>query len=267
MSDCQAAIPVASTLADAPDVTETDVERLQRCYGHLAAGSLLRATIEVEFPGRIAVVSSFGAEAAVILALVAEIDPATPVIFLDTGKHFAETLAYRDRLTAHLGLTDVRSIRPLAADLTSADADGRLWERDADACCHFRKVVPLERALAGFDAWITGRKRFHSGERADLDAIETVDSRIKINPLANWSVSQIASEFKARRLPRHPLVAHGYPSIGCAPCTSRDAGDGSARGGRWIGADKTECGIHRAKWARGDRVPMQEPMATKSAGT
>ena len=257
MSDCEAAIPVASILADAPDIGETDVARLQRDYGHLAAEPLLRAMIGGEFPGRIAVVSSFGAEAALILALVAEIDPATPVIFLETGKHFAETLAYRERLTAHLGLIDVRSIRPRAADLATADADGRLWERNADGCCHLRKVVPLERALAGFDAWITGRKRFHSGERTDLDTIEAVDSRIKINPLASWSVTQVASEFKARRLPRHPLVTQGYPSIGCAPCTARVVGDGPARGGRWPRADKTECGIHRAKWARSDSVAAE----------
>ena len=247
MSDCEAAIAGALAFTDAPDVAETEIAGLQRRYAHLAGEPLLRAMIEHEFPGRIAVVSSFGAESALILALVAEIDPATPVIFLDTGKHFPETLSYRERLTAYLGLTDVRSVRPLAAEVAAADADGHLWERNADACCHLRKVVPLEQALAGFEAWITGRKRFQNGQRADLETIEAVDSRIKINPLATWSLANVASEFKARNLPRHPLVAKGYPSVGCAPCTARVADDAPARAGRWAGMDKTECGIHRAK--------------------
>ena len=253
MSDCEAGIGGASAFTESVDVVEVEVTRLQQHYGRLAAEPLLRAMIKGEFPGRVAVVSSFGAESALILALVAEIDPSTPVIFLDTGKHFSDTLSYRDRLTAHLGLTDVRSVQPLATDVTSADADGRLWSRNADACCHLRKVLPLERALVGFEAWITGRKRFQSGQRADLDTIEAVDSRIKINPLAKWSLAQVASEFKARDLPRHPLVGQGYPSIGCAPCTTGAADDAPARAGRWAGMDKTECGIHRAKWARSDQ--------------
>jgi phosphoadenosine phosphosulfate reductase len=252
MSDCEAAI------AGASDLGESEIARLQRRYGQLAAEPLLRAMLENEFPGRIAVVSSFGAESALILALVAAIDPATPVIFLDTGKHFSETLSYRDRLAAHLGLTDVRSVQPAAADVAAADADGRLWDRNADACCHLRKVVPLDRALAGFDAWITGRKRFQSGQRADLDTIEAVDSRIKINPLATWPLARVAAEFRARGLPRHPLLAQGYPSIGCAPCTTRVTDDAPARAGRWAGAEKTECGIHRAKWARSEPNRLQE---------
>jgi phosphoadenosine phosphosulfate reductase len=263
MSDCEAAIAGALALHDAADPGETEIARLQRHYGHLAAGPLLRAMLESEFPGRIAVVSSFGAESALILALVAAIDPTTPVIFLDTGKHFSETLSYRDRLAAHLGLTDIRSVRPAAADLVSVDVNGRLWDRNADACCHLRKVVPLERALAGFDAWITGRKRFQSGQRAYLDTIEAVDSRIKINPLATWSLAQVVLEFKARGLPRHPLLAQGYPSIGCAPCTTRVAEDAPARAGRWAGAEKTECGIHRAKWARSESGRLQDSAAAE----
>jgi phosphoadenosine phosphosulfate reductase len=245
----------ATTGAPVPQTAQTveaAVVRLRHRYGHLAAAPLLRAMIELEFPRRIAVVSSFGAESALILALVADIDPATPVIFLDTGKHFRETLAYRDRLAACLSLTDVRSVEPAPADLAGIDADGRLWNRNPDRCCHVRKVEPLERGLAGFDAWITGRKRFQSGRRASLQAIEAVDSRIKINPLAAWSLAEVASEFQARSLPRHPLVAEGYLSIGCAPCTSRVGNDDAARAGRWAGTNKTECGIHRAEWARSE---------------
>lgn len=252
MSSCDAA--VARTSAGVPEnpPAEPEVARLRRLYGRLSAQPLLRAMIEQEFPGRIAAVSSFGAESAVILALIAEIDPATPVVFLDTGWHFPETIAYRDRLAALLGLTNLRSVTPAAADLQREDRDVRLHASDPDRCCHIRKVLPLERALAGRDAWITGRKRYHGGERSQLAVIEDVDGRIKINPLAGWTQAQIAAEFRMRSLPLHPLVAQGYPSIGCAPCTSQAAANDGGRSGRWIDREKTECGIHRAKWAQAE---------------
>jgi phosphoadenosine phosphosulfate reductase len=244
-------------------VGESEIGRLRRLYGHLAAQPLLRAMIAQEFRGRIAVVSSFGAESAVILALAAEIDPAIPVIFLDTGWHFAETIAYRDRLASSLGLTNLRPVTPAALDLGREDRDNQLHASDPDRCCHIRKVLPLERALAGYDAWITGRKRYHGGERSQLDVIEDIDSRIKINPLAGWTPGQIAAEFRARQLPVHPLVAQGYPSIGCLPCTSQAAANDSLRAGRWIDSEKTECGIHRAKWARAELQGEQEPVAVR----
>jgi phosphoadenosine phosphosulfate reductase len=252
MSSCDAAVARAPTgIPDNP--SETEIARLRRLYGRLPAQQLLRAMIEQEFPGRIAAVSSFGAESAVILALVAEIDPATPVVFLDTGWHFAETLAYRDRLVGLLGLTNLRPVTPAAADLRREDRDDRLHASDPDRCCHIRKVLPLERALAGHEAWITGRKRYQGGERSQLDVIEDVDGRVKINPLAGWTQAQIAAEFRARGLPLHPLVAQGYPSIGCAPCTVQAAANDGGRSGRWIDREKTECGIHRAKWVQAER--------------
>jgi phosphoadenosine phosphosulfate reductase len=242
---------------------ETEAARLRRLYGHLPAQHLLRALIAEEFGGRIAAVSSFGAESAVILALIAEIDPAMPVIFLDTGWHFPETIAYRDRLATQLGLTNLHSVTPEPADLQREDRDNRLHAADPDRCCHIRKVLPLERALAGFDAWITGRKRYHGGERSRLEVIEDVDGRIKVNPLAAWSQAQIAAEFRTRGLPVHPLITQGYPSIGCAPCTSQAANDG-IRSGRWIDREKTECGIHRAKWARAERDEERDSAAASS---
>lgn len=214
---------------------------LVRRYPELSGEDLLRPLIEREFPGRLAVVSSFGAESALLLMLVADIDPAVPVIFLDTGKHFAETLDYRDLLVDRLGLRDVRITRPVPQDLSAADERGDLWRRDPDHCCRLRKVLPLRRALSGFEAWVTGRKRFASGERAELQVIEAVDGRVKINPLAVWTPARIAVAYKAADLPRHPLVAQGYTSIGCAPCTNRA---GAGRSGRWANTDKTECGIH-----------------------
>lgn len=217
-------------------------------YGDLAAPDLLRHMIEREFPGRIAVVSSFGAESAVILALVAALDPATPIIFLDTGKHFSETLTYRDILVDRLKLTDVRSVEPDPLQLAEHDPvsgpGSELWERNPGLCCHLRKVLPLERALEGFPVWITGRKRFHGGERTTLTTIEAVDGRIKVNPLARWTPAEVAAAFRAHRLPPHPLADEGYSSIGCAPCTRPVATGQAVRAGRWAGLEKTECGIH-----------------------
>lgn len=210
----------------------------------LDAPDLLARAIRAWFPGRIALVSSFGAEAAVLLHLVASVDPATPVLFLDTGKLFAETLAHRDRLTADLGLRDVRSLAPSPAHLAALDPAGDLWSRDPDACCHIRKVEPLDAALAGFDAWIGGRKRHHGGDRATIEAIDAADGRIKIEPLADWDAERIEAYLSAHALARHPLVAQGYASIGCAPCTVPVADGADIRSGRWAGRGKTECGIH-----------------------
>ena len=228
-----------------PTVTARAQELVDR-YGHLSGEALLRPLLEREFRGRIALVSSFGAEAAVLLAMVAAVDRATPVLFLETGKHFPETLRYRDRLIAALGLADVRSLVPDTDAVARQDPDGTLWQRAPDACCHLRKVVPLAQALVPFEAWISGRKRFHGGERDALPAIETEGHRIKVNPLASWTAADIEAQFRALGLPRHPLVADGYLSIGCAPCTARAASAAAPRSGRWAELAKTECGIHQS---------------------
>ena len=229
-------------------------------YGSLAGTELLDVAINGIFPGRIAVISSFGTESAVLLDLVAQVNRHTPVIFLDTSKHFPETLAYRDALIERLGLTDVRSVAPCDDDLGWADTDGSLWRRNADLCCQLRKVLPLERALSGFSAWINGRKRYQGGQRQHLGVFEAAESRIKVNPLATWDTGTLARAFVERNLPRHPLAAQGYRSIGCAPCTAKPgAVEGpdaaGARAGRWPGSDKTECGIHKAPWA--DRATVK----------
>ena len=214
-------------------------------------GRALLAKAREAFGDRIAVVSSFGAESAVLLNLVAEVDPAIPVIFLETGKHFPETLMYRDRLCGKLGLRDVRSVRPDPADLAKPDPDGRLWARNADRCCYLRKVKPLETALEGFDAWVTGRKRFQAGTRKALPGIESDGERIKVNPLATWTKADVEQAMADSGLPQHPLIAEGYLSIGCLPCTRRPAEGEDERAGRWAGSDKIECGIHKAWWAQG----------------
>ena len=223
------------------------VERAQTYkarYGQLGAEAALRLVLLELFPGRVALVSSFGAESAVLLDMVARIEPATPVIFLDTGKLFGETRRYRDDLVARLGLSDVRTVTPETAALAREDGDDFLFARDPDRCCHLRKVLPLKRALAGFEAWITGRKAFQATTRVGLPLFEADGTRIKINPLRHWRPHWIAEHFRRHDLPRHPLEAEGFRSIGCLPCTHRVAPEQPSRAGRWPGLAKTECGIH-----------------------
>lgn len=205
---------------------------------------ILEAAIESVVRGRLAIVSSFGIESAVLLHLVSAVDAKLPVIFLDTGWHFPETLAYRDLLVDHLGLGDVRSIRPTAESLASEDPGKELWSLDPDACCNLRKVVPLAGALESFDAWTTGRKRFHGGERGTLAIVEADGPRLKFNPFAGISPKEIAARFRLANLPPHPLMAAGYLSVGCLPCSTRAREGEGAREGRWRGRGKTECGIH-----------------------
>jgi phosphoadenosine phosphosulfate reductase len=211
----------------------------------LEAEEQLDIMIRQVFPGRIAVLTSFGTESAVLLNMVARIDAATPVIFLDTGMHFRETLAYKDLLQQRLALTDIRAVGPAVAEVDKFDPHGRLHGRDHDACCALRKVNPLRLALRGFDAWITGRKRYHGEDRAHLPVIEKADGRLKHNPLAGWSEDQINSAFEQRGLPRHPLSFDDYLSLGCRPCTQKNTCGGGIRAGRWAGSNKTECGIHK----------------------
>ncbi len=210
----------------------------------LEGEALLRQAIRHEFPGRIALVSSFGIEAAVLLHMVAQIDPSTPVVFLETGKLFGETLRYRDQLIRKLGLTDVRSITPDPARVQAEDPEGALWRSNPDRCCLIRKVEPLAKALDGFDAWINGRKRSHGGLRATLPSVEAADGKIKLNPLADFGPEEIVAYFTAYDLPHHPLEEDGFRSVGCMPCSDRAAAGEDARAGRWRDKAKTECGIH-----------------------
>lgn len=208
------------------------------------AHGILELALTGEFTGRTALVSSFGAESAVLLHMVAQIDPMTPILFLNTGKLFGETLRYRDRLQDALGLGDIRAIGPHPADRARIDPEGTLWSRDTDACCNVRKVVPLRHALQGFAGQITGRKRFQTGARADMQAVEYFEGRYRFNPLADWTLEQLETYARVHEIPAHPLVEDGYPSIGCMPCTRRvQAGEGY-RDGRWSGLEKDECGIH-----------------------
>jgi phosphoadenosine phosphosulfate reductase len=220
---------------------------LDRALRSAAPVEVIATALKIVGRDKLAVVSSFGTESAALLKVMADVDPAIPVVFLDTGWLFTETLAYRDTLIAALGLRDVRSIKPLEQTLSREDPERELWFSDPDACCRIRKVEPLARALKPFSAWINGCKRFQGGLRAEIPVVEQDGVRLKFNPFANVSREDIEAIFKAANLPPHPLAASGYLSVGCMPCTSRPSPDEDARAGRWRGRPKTECGIHTTK--------------------
>jgi phosphoadenosine phosphosulfate reductase len=213
-------------------------------YSGFDGVDILEPLLERHLAGRVALVSSFGAESAVLLHMVAQVDRNVPVIFLDTGKLFWETKAYRSILVDHLGLTDIRIVQPEANDLAQEDSNGDLHKTNPDLCCHIRKTVPLEKALTGFLGWISGRKRFHGGSRASIPTLEVAEGRLKIEPLARFTPQDIENYMEHYKLPTHPLVGQGYRSIGCAPCTVKGGTQDNPRAGRWIGLSKSECGIH-----------------------
>ncbi|AJE47716.1 phosphoadenylyl-sulfate reductase [Celeribacter indicus] len=233
------------SLYDEFGTVDERVARLNARYKHHSATSVLDLALRDRELGRIALVSSFGAESVVLLHMISVMKPDTPVIFIDTEMLFEETIHYQLELIEKLDLRDVRRIRPAPAALDAHDPEGLLHLSDKDACCNLRKTVPLQNTLGDFDAWITGRKRFQGATRATLDFFENEgDTRIKINPLAYWAPEDLRDYMVNNRLPRHPLVAKGYPSIGCAPCTSPVKEGEDPRAGRWRGEEKTECGIH-----------------------
>jgi phosphoadenosine phosphosulfate reductase len=225
---------------------QTLAARLDAELRHAHPRTILEAAV-AEFGDKLALVSSFGAESAVLLHLISKVKPDMPVLFLDTGMLFGQTLDYRRQLAAQFGLTGVRDLRPMYQDLATADPQANLWQTDTDACCEIRKVLPLDRALTEFDAWITGRKRFHGGERLALPVVEQAGEQVKFNPLANWTKADLDAYAAEYDLPAHPLVAQGFPSIGCWPCTKPVEEGQDVRAGRWAGQDKTECGIHVAR--------------------
>jgi phosphoadenosine phosphosulfate reductase len=229
-------------------VLETLSVRTAALNAALAAASpeaVIEKAIEQVPAGRLAIVSSFGIESAVLLKYVADVDPGLPVLFIDTGMLFEETLDYRDRLVDVLRLTDVRSLKPNIELVERRDPDRDMWLRDTDSCCHIRKVRPLSDALGAFDGWVNGRKRFHGEARADITHVESDGRLLKFNPLAALSRKDVEAVFEAEGLPRHPLEKMGFSSVGCMPCTSRTREGEAPRAGRWRNQNRTECGIHR----------------------
>jgi phosphoadenosine phosphosulfate reductase len=230
----------------APRYTEADAIRLNQMFRGRDTVEMLEVLLREHMLGDAAIVSSFGAESAVLLHLIGSIQADIPVLFLETGKHFPETLAYRDQLIQTIGLSNVINITPDTETVAKKDETGLRWSYDPDGCCEIRKVLPLKKALAPYDAQFTGRKAFQSSTRKALPRFEVEEGRLKVNPLADWDKARLDSYMAEHNLPVHPLVGQGYPSIGCAPCTSKVAPGEDPRSGRWKGWDKTECGIHTA---------------------
>jgi phosphoadenosine phosphosulfate reductase len=227
-----------------PHYTQADADALNRRFAGVDAQTMLSTLVAERALGEVAVVSSFGTESAVLLHLVAQADRHMPVIFVDTLRMFAETLEYRDTLVQRLGLTDSRTVVPDADVLAAKDSTLLRWSYDPDGCCDIRKTEPMRRAKAGLDSWISGRKAFQSTTRQNIARFEIDDGRLKVNPLGDWVKADLEAYFAAHDLPRHPLEADGYLSIGCEPCTSRVQPGEDPRAGRWRGWDKVECGIH-----------------------
>lgn len=236
-----------SAAIDAPSPLAARAAELDRALADASPAEIVAAAVRAVGRDRLAVVSSFGAESAALLKIAADVDPAIPVVFLDTGWLFEETLAYRDTLTKLLSLTDVRTVHPLDDTLSHEDKDRDLWFSNPDRCCFIRKVEPLARALSSFDGWINGRKRFQGGDRAAISVVEADGARLKFNPLANVAMDELKALYAAMNFPPHPLVASGYTSIGCMPCTSRTLPGEDPRAGRWRDKGKVECGIHVTK--------------------
>jgi phosphoadenosine phosphosulfate reductase len=197
-----------------------------------------------EFGERFCVTSSFAD--AVLVHVVSRVVPGVDVVFLDTGLHFAETLKVREQVAVTMPVT-VRSIRPR---LTVGQQDGlygpRLFSRDPDECCALRKVEPLERALADYDAWAAGLRRDESPTRAHTPVVtfEPARGKVKVNPLAAWTQADVDAYISRYDIPVNALIKQGYASVGCWPCTRRTKAGEDPRAGRWPMFDKTECGLH-----------------------
>ena len=231
----------------------THINKLQEFYSELGDEELLNHVIKKEFANRIALISSFGADSVILLHLISKIDTSIPVLFLDTKKHFAETLSYVDTIKKRLHLTNIRFITPDLNLIHKTDTLGDLWNKQPDRCCWIRKVLPLRQELQKneFDALITGRRRYQTIDRSDLQTIEQhEDGIMRINPLAHWTDSMVDNFLSEHNLPIHPLRDNGYLSIGCFPCTKKlDTPNQNRRAGRWAHTKtreekKNECGIH-----------------------
>lgn len=196
------------------------------------------------FGDRFAIAASM--QDTVLLHLVGSVLPGVDALFLETGYHFAQTLAVRDQVARDYPVT-VISLEPVQTVAQQDEAYGpRLYERDPNLCCALRKTHPLDDALDGYDAWATGLRRVESASRAHTPVIAFDErrERIKLAPLAGWSDEQVEDYLKEHDVIMNPLLSQGYPSIGCAPCTARVAPGADPRSGRWAGTTKVECGIH-----------------------
>ena len=206
--------------------------------------NILENSINNIFKKKMVYVCSFGTESAIILHMVSEIDKSLPIILLNTNYLFKETIEYKDYLINKFKFSNFKEIYPSIKDLKINDSEGTLWKEDPDLCCNIRKVLPLQKELKKYDAWVSGRKSYHAGERTNLKFFEYINEKIVVNPLANVNRNFVDSYFKKHDIERHPLFESGYLSLGCTHCTVKTSMIDSPRSGRWNNKTKTECGIH-----------------------
>jgi len=233
----------SDTRSAPPPRSRETAERAGRDLESAAPQDVLRWALST-FGDRLAIASSMAD--AVLVHMAAAIRPGVEVVFLDTGLHFAETLGTADAVEAMHGVT-VRRVLPLLTVQQQEETHGpRLWQRDPDACCGLRKVEPLARALAGYDAWASGIRRDETAARRHVGVVEwdAKRSMVKVNPLASWTEGEVDAYVAAHGVLVNPLLTDGYASVGCVPCTRRVGSGESPRDGRWAGTTKTECGLH-----------------------
>lgn len=196
------------------------------------------------FGAGVVATSSLQTQSVALLHMISETAPEIPIIFLDTGFHFPETLAFRDELANMLKL-NIRNVRAEMGHARFKQVHGELYRRDPDLCCYINKVAPLEKALENSEAWISGIRRDQTQARSDTRILSLeANGKYKVCPLALWTEHDVWRYMHEHNLPDHPLFAQGYPSIGCAPCTRAVKMGENARAGRWEESAKTECGLH-----------------------
>jgi phosphoadenosine phosphosulfate reductase len=226
--------------------TTRDLEGVARGLEHAAPQEVLEWAVDAYGEGLTLSVSFGGAEGVVLLDMLSRITDRVRVFTLDTGFLFPETVKFREELMRRYGLS-LEVVRPkLNITQQAARIGERLYAFDPDACCRMRKVEPLERALEGYSAWVTGIRRDQTAERRDTPVVgwEERFGVVKVAPLARWSVGQVDEYVRRHDLPLNPLLEKGYRSIGCVPCTRPVEHGEDARAGRWAGTEKTECGLH-----------------------
>jgi phosphoadenosine phosphosulfate reductase len=239
-----------SHLGAGPPLAPQEVEALNRRFEETNPREILEWVLEESGLPRVAVASSFQAEGTCIIDMAADIRPDIPVLFLETGFHFAETLAFKEQLTERLGLNVIDLVGDYTVEQQAAEFGERLYERDPAACCELNKVSPFTDTLHHFEAWITALRRDSSPTRAETPILEQYELEpgrwmVKANPIANWTRADVWRYLRQRALPHNPLYDLGYATIGCAPCTRMRFAGEAERAGRWDGSQKVECGIHK----------------------
>jgi phosphoadenosine phosphosulfate reductase len=236
-------------------LTRTDWTEVNERLKAATPQEILRWAVDAFFP-RLTMATAFGPEGCVILHMLSEIEPRVRIFNLETGYQFPETLALRERLKERYGI-EVEYVRPeLSVAEYEAEHGGPLYNLYSDQCCHDRKIVPLKKAIVGYDAWISAIRKDQTEQRAAAEVVQW-DGKfglVKVNPLLNWTKNDVWSFVLEHEIPYNPLHDQGYPSIGCWPCTRAVAEGEDERAGRWAGKVKKECGLHVVEHEQGSGI-------------